>query len=136
MKGKIKRIFVSFLAVLCAFSSIAVVGVGAKSQQREKHIVVSQGCTLSRNETMSKKAKHTENYPSYPTVNDGTKSTIKTYAVRNGNKSASKTITLNENSSAVTSVNFGNLDKGTWKVKYIHKGGGELDTTITSINWY
>lgn len=30
MKGKIKRIFVSSLAVLCAFSSIAVVGVGAK----------------------------------------------------------------------------------------------------------
>ncbi len=136
MKGKIKRVFVSSLAVLCAFSSIAVVGVGAKSEQKEKHLVVPKGFTVTRAENMKKKAKHTENYPSYPTVNDGTKSTIGTYAFKGDSRSIYNTITLNENSSAVTSVNYGKLGKGSWVIKYTHKSGGELDTTITSINWY
>lgn len=127
--NKTKRITIVFIAVICMVM-IASISVAAKTYTSTHTVSVASvsGSSDVYYATMGKKGRMSDTFSNYPTVFDGkTTSNDKARAVNEttGKTYSWKSFTLNSNSSAPTTVVYGNsLAKGSYRIIYKYVSGG------------
>ena len=138
---KIKRVFITALAALCAMSSMAAITASAKTEKYVHKVAIATGNgeTAATWMTMSKKGTCSDLFANYPTIFDGKKISVSKSRIEDSKCnpiSKYKTITLQKNSSSPVSVNYGTVTSGQRHLYYKYVSGGGFSDTVTTIKRY
>lgn len=139
--NKVKRIFITTLATVCALSSTAAISANAASEQYVHTVEVSS--IVRSNDatwiTMKSKGTCSDTFGNFPTIyNNYNTSTNKSRAEHSDGKTYTdfKSFTLQKDNPSYPSVSYGSLKSGSWRLYYEHTSGGGFKDSVTTIKRY
>ncbi len=136
-KKFIKRPITLVLAMLFAVSAITAMSVSAASEKVNHTVNLSstKGSNSSYWITMKRKGTCSDTFDNYPVIYDDYRNSYnrsRAFLKGSDKKTKYKSFILQRNSSAPTTVSYGTLSKGDWRLFYQHvKGGGFKDNVLT-----
>lgn len=137
--SKFKRILIAAMAVVCVFSTVAIIGVSAATEtfsytidcvalEDKEHILITQNV-----------GEVSDTFANYPTIYDGkTSSTVQASVYYDNwkHRTMIKIVTLQKNNPSYPSVNYGAIPKGQQGHYFYVSAGGGFKDTVTTRNKY